>query len=74
MTTQTEAMKLALDELVGVYCKAWEQSFTADNPYHTVCMAAEDSKHVEAGLKAVLAAQQGPVESRPCGITKGEQK
>jgi hypothetical protein len=47
------------DELVGVYCKAWEQSFTADNPYHTVSMTAEDRKHIEAGLKAAH------------GITKG---
>jgi hypothetical protein len=45
------------DELVDAYCKAWEQSFTADNPYDTVKMTAEDRKHIEVGLKAALAEQ-----------------
>lgn len=43
------------DELVDAYCKTWEQSFTADNPYHTVRMTAEDRKHITAGLEAALA-------------------
>ena len=42
------------DELVDSYCKAWAQSFAADNPYHTMQMTTEDRKHIEAGLKAAL--------------------
>lgn len=51
------------DELVDAYCKAWEQSFTADNPYHTVVMEAEDRKYIEAGLKAALASK--PTQQEP---------
>lgn len=51
------------DDLVDAYCKAWGQSFTADNPYHTVRMTAEDRKHIEAGLKAALASKSAQQEN-----------
>ena len=51
-----------IDELVDAYCKAWEQSFTADNPYHAVSMTAKGRKHIEAGLKAALAEQPAQKE------------
>ena len=59
------------DELVGVYCKAWEKSFTADNPYHIVSMAAEDPKHIKAGLKAALAEQ--PAQRKPLTAAQREE-
>jgi hypothetical protein len=58
------------DELVDDYCKAWGQSFSADNPYHTVSMTAGDRKHIEAGLKAALAEQ--PAQRTWVGLTDDE--
>jgi hypothetical protein len=51
--------------LLDTYCKAWEQSFTADNPYHTVSMSAQDRKHIAAGLKAALHKQPTQPQQAP---------
>lgn len=43
------------DAMAKAYCAAWQKSFQAANPYHSVSMGEEDLKHITAGLAAALA-------------------
>lgn len=39
---------------VSSYMAAWEESFKTDNPFHTLICDAEDKKHIENGMRAVI--------------------